>query len=65
MAKGDHYQHMAGECIRLARESSDSYGKALYLEMAQMRLNLADHVRNSEVIESPDLQPQGEPLRAY
>jgi hypothetical protein len=60
MARGDHYQHMAGECVRFAREATDAHRKALYLEMAHMWLRLAEQARSSEVIEPPKDRATGQ-----
>ena len=58
MARGDHYQHMAGECVRLAREMTDAGRKALYLEMAHMWLRLAEQAKSSEAVKASK-EPQG------
>ena len=45
MAKGDHYQRMAAECLRHAQEAPDPANKALLLEMAQTWVRLAEQAR--------------------
>jgi hypothetical protein len=45
----DHYQHMAGQCLKLAQNSDDPTNKALLLEMAQSWVKLAEMARDSEV----------------
>jgi hypothetical protein len=55
MAAGDDYERMAHECARLADKVGDPARKALFLEMAQTWLKLAEQVRDSEIgPSSPD-----------
>jgi hypothetical protein len=49
VAKGDHYDQMANECLRLAGETDDRERKALFLTMAQTWRQLAGRARASEI----------------
>jgi hypothetical protein len=51
--KKDHYQRMAGECVRLAHDCSDPVNKAVLLDMAQAWVRLAEQAGQEELIESP------------
>jgi hypothetical protein len=42
----EHYQRMAGECLKLAHNSDDPTNKALLLEMAQSWVKLAELTRD-------------------
>jgi len=51
--KKEHYQRMAGECVRLARDCSDPSNKTVLLDMAQTWARLADQPGAAEVIAWP------------
>jgi hypothetical protein len=57
MARGDHYQHMATECLRSAQEATDPKNKALLLEMAQTWVKLAEQARESKIEGAPPDEP--------
>jgi hypothetical protein len=52
--KKEHYQRMAGECVRLARDCSDPANKTVLLDMAQTWVRLAEQAGQEELGRSPD-----------
>jgi hypothetical protein len=48
----EHYQRMAGECLKLAHDIDDPRNKALLLEMAQSWLKLAEMTQDQGEVHS-------------
>ena len=44
----EYHRGMAAECVRLAKETDDPFNKALYLEMAQNWLKLAERLSKEQ-----------------
>jgi len=53
MARGDHYENLATQCLRIARDTANATHKALLLEMALTWIRLAELARESDVDWAP------------
>ena len=52
MARKNHYQDMAAECLRMARNTDNPTSKALLLEMARTWVKLTEQTRASQIAAS-------------
>lgn len=55
--RSDEYKVKAAQCLELAQRIGDTNSKAMLLEMAQRRVELADHVQNAQ--SNPDGETGG------
>ena len=53
MGRGDHYENLATQCLRIARDTSNAAYKAVLLEMALTWIRLAEQARESNVDWAP------------
>jgi hypothetical protein len=57
MDRGEHYEDMAAQCLKVAQSTDSPTSKLLLLQRAQAWVKLAEQVRDAEIVSS---DPEGE-----